>query len=125
MNEDVSKVLFGFAQAIGFGEAPTADQPDFAAAITRISQHGTLKAESVLAWPASDRLAVRELVKAWLVTLEVAHITGNPVNFPPSFLDGCSSTRLGEKVVAEILTRNAQLQEIARGRTQSHPDRRN
>jgi hypothetical protein len=125
MSSDVRKVLFGFSQAIGFGEVLISDQPDFAAAIAKLSQHSILKAESVLAWPAPDRLAIRELLKAWLVVLEMANITGNPVKFPASFLDGCSSTRLGAKVVAEILERNVQLQEIARRTMQSRSDRPN
>ena len=124
MSNDVVAVLFGFLQAIGFAQAPVAAPPDFEAAITRLSHHRTLRAETVLTWPATDRLALTELLKAWLIVLQTAQITGAAVTFPQTFLEGCSSSRLGPKIVAEILARSAQLRGIDPSKPKVPQDRR-
>ena len=119
--EDFQRVLFGFLQAVFFGETAPDVEPDFEDALERLSQHKTLKASSAVLWPAASREALKSLISNWLMVLEISADDPKHVSHLP-FILGSSSTQLNERTVSEILYRSDDLRELHRRIQQARSD---
>lgn len=105
MGTGLDEIIFGFLQAAFTGSSDFDAEPDFDALRERLSEFGTLRVQSVLQWPKSERSALGALLRSWLIVIGLSEIDGQPYEVPGSWLQGTSSTRLNEKIVAEILHR--------------------
>ena len=112
MSTDVDAILFGFMQALSFGDPKTDALPDFAAAFGELERYRTLKIESAINWPKPAKAALLELLKAWIIVDRLNFETDVPMAYPPGFCDGSSSTRLAEPFLDYIFERSSDLQSL-------------
>lgn len=124
MSEEFQKVISGFLQAVFHGDGKSTSGPDFAAACDLLGRHRTLQARSVLSWPSGPKEALRAMLTEWVIVICLAEERGDPLPIPQSWLQGSSSTRLNEQIVAEILHRSDALISQYRRRTKAERDRR-
>ena len=123
MGEDLEAILFGFAQAMFSGEPVSSTTPDFEAALAKLSENRTLKAQSAMTWPIPAKTALRELLICWIFVIRQSIERGDPSPVPQDWISGSSSTRLNEKLVAEILNGSDALISLSQRRRQALEDR--
>jgi hypothetical protein len=123
MTDDIETILFGFLQAAFFATTPSNPAPDFGDAIERLLRHRTLRVDSFLSWPEPARIALKEMLKSWLIVERLHLERGQPLPYPPGFASGSSSTRLGEPFIAYILERADSLLSLYQDRQQTEQDR--
>lgn len=109
MHSDLEAVLYGFLQAVFTGTPAPDVEPDFEDALARLAEHRTLRAERAMQWPANSRVALKNLIADWIISIRLACEFGDGYDFPETWLVGCSSTRLNEQVLSEILDRSSEL----------------
>lgn len=117
------KIIFGFLQAAHFGQGKPDVPPDFDAAIEMLAGHKTLQVQTFLSWPIDAQVGLTEMLTSWLIVFELAELRDDPMPIPSSWLAGSSSTRLNEKIVAEILHRSDALRSLHQRRPLAGPDR--
>lgn len=103
---EVQEAVYNFMlTAFGGDKLPRPSQERLSEAIALMAAHRTLRADSAAAWPPETRAAAFE----WLSRL-VTFVTLFPeLSFPPGFLHGTTSGRLGEPVIAYILQYQVEL----------------
>ncbi|WP_158971982.1 hypothetical protein [Chachezhania sediminis] len=114
MEKTLESIVFGFLQAAFWGERSPGVEPDFEAASVQLSANRTLRVETLAQWPDGAREGLRVLLTQWVIVLRIAAEDGNPLPSPSWLLDGSSSTRLGEPVLALFLERLGALEELHR-----------
>jgi len=124
MSEGVDAILYGFLQALRFGETRNDSEPDFPAALEAMRAHKTLRVETALTWTPAARSALAELLTQWLIVERLMMEAGTPLPYPATFCVGSSSTRLGEPFLVYIAERSNDLQSLARRSAQVKRERR-
>lgn len=117
------EIILGFLQALSFGEKPSAIEPDFDGTAERLAGHRTLRVETALAWSPAEISALRVVLKSWLIVVQLSDEGGDPLPIPQSWLNGSSSTRLNEEIVAEIRHRYDALVSISQQQMKAMTDR--
>jgi len=111
--DEVQELLYSFMQhAFGGDTAPLTEPDRLDEALTAMTAHRTLRAETVACWPEQTRAAARE----WLTRLLIVVSLSPDMPFRPGFLDGSTATRLGEPVLDLIRQRASDLRQLGRSR---------
>ena len=121
--EDIQAALYAFLLAAFGGETGSDADPAWDDAARLLAAHRTLRADTVAIWPPATKQAVREILGAWLIVLEIDRRTEPGAPWPGDFLAGTTTTRLGEPALAYIQEKLPDLVLIARRERQARQDR--